>query len=104
ADLLRECAQPLVRTGDPLAHPDRLAVLGESDGRPRAPLVGVGSERYRHAGSKSHRSQHEHDPRAHPEGVYTGSEKPPSTTRTWPRTIAASGEQRKATAPATSSG
>ena len=34
----------------------------------------------------------------------TTSEKPPSTTSTWPRTISASGEQRNATAPATSSG
>ena len=32
------------------------------------------------------------------------SEKPPSTTITWPRIISASGEQRNATAPATSSG
>ena len=33
-----------------------------------------------------------------------GSEKPPSTTSVWPRIISASGEQRKETAPAMSSG
>src|SRR5439155_20005453 len=34
---------------------------------------------------------------------HTGSEKPPSTTRVWPRTISASGEQRNVTAAARSS-
>src|SRR5262249_41047029 len=103
-DLVRERAEPLVRACDPLAHPDRLAVLRQRKRRPLAPFVGVGGERSRHAESEGDHSQQEHDPRAHPYGVYTGSENPPSTTSTWPRTIAASGEQRNATAPATSSG
>src|SRR5262249_39555459 len=100
ADLGSERTEPLVLAGDPLAHPQRLRVLGQACRRTRATRVRGECRR----GENGADQGSQQNPQTHRFRVYTGSEHPPSTPSTGPRIIPAPSEQRNAPAPATSSG